>query len=247
MLTARGVSFGFPGRVLLDNVSFEVRAGAATCLLGGNGSGKTTLFNIISGFLRPDSGSIRLNDTELVGRSPFRISRLGVSRAFQDLRLIGKLSVRENVSLAFRGNPGELLSRALFDSARRNQRAKEDFQRAELLLASFHLSKVSDELASEISYGQQKLLTLACCSAMEADVYLLDEPVAGISPEYREHIAEHLATLRTAGKTILFIEHQMDFLKRVGDQFLFLEAGRLYVFDNLTEMRTASVTHHAFT
>src|SRR6185436_9794533 len=128
-------------------------------------------------------------------------------------------------------HPGERLTGALLPLGVHGRRDGEDRQRSATLLSDFFLAEVADQLAGEISYGQQKLLTLACCAAMDARLLLLDEPVAGISPEYRERLAERLVSLKTAGKTILLIEHQPDFLERVGERFLFLEAGRLDGFD----------------
>lgn len=245
MLMADQLSFSFPGRMILDRVSFSLRPGSITCLLGGNGSGKTTLFNLISGFLRLDLGSLCFGETELNGRAPYRISRLGIGRTFQDLRLIGKLSVRENVLLAFLNHPGERLGRALLSQRLYRERDAEDHRKADAFLAAFFLVEVADQFASEISYGQQKLLTLACCAAMDARLLLLDEPVAGVSPEYRERMAERLASFRAAGKTILLIEHQPDFLESVGEQFLFLETARLHHFDTLAELSVAPVAHGA--
>jgi len=245
VLAVDQLHFGFASRTLLDGVTFQLRQGAITCLLGGNGSGKTTLFNLITGFLRPQAGDIRVGEHELVGHAPFRISRLGVARTFQDLRLIGKLTVRENVLLSLPRNPGERLFRALLPPRFHRARTVADHLAADALLAEFFLAEVADQPASEISYGQQKLLTLACCAAMDASLLLLDEPVAGISPEYRERIAERLASLRAAGKTILLIEHQPDFLQRVGERFLFLESGRLHAFDTLAALRAAPVAHDA--
>lgn len=245
VLTIDEISFTFPGRSIFDRASLCISPGTITCLLGGNGSGKTTLLNIVTGFLSPDTGSIRLGEVELVGRAPFRISRLGIARTFQDLRLIGKLTVRENVLLALPRHPGEQLRCALLPPGFHRERDAADRHRADSLLAEFFLAEVPEQLASEISYGQQKLLTLACCAAMDASLLLLDEPVAGISPEYRERIAERLASLRALGKTILLIEHQPDFLERVGERFLFLEAGRMHAFDTFTELRAAPVTREA--
>lgn len=245
MLMIEQLSFNFPGRTILDGVGFQLGSGAITCLMGGNGSGKTTLFNLITGFLRPDSGSIRLDDAELTRLAPFRINRLGVARTFQDLRLIGKLSVRENLLLALPNHPGERLTSALLPPRIHSAHNLDDQRQADTLLAEFFLADVAGQVASEISYGQQKLLTLACCVANGADLLLLDEPVAGISPEYRERMAGRLASLRAAGKTILLIEHQPDFLERVGGRFLFLEAGRLHHFDTLAELRAAPVAHTA--
>jgi branched-chain amino acid transport system ATP-binding protein len=245
MLTVEQLSFSFPGRTILDRVSFQLRQGAITCLLGGNGSGKTTLFNLVTGFLRPQAGYIQVGQHKLVGYAPFRISRLGVARTFQDLRLIGRLTVSENVLLSLPGNPGGRLFRALLPPRFHRTRTIADHLAADALLTEFFLAEVADQPASEISYGQQKLLTLACCAAMDASLLLLDEPVAGISPEYRERIAERLASLRAAGKTILLIEHQPDFLERVGERFLFLQSGRLHAFDTLAALRAAPVAHDA--
>ena len=245
MLAIEQLCFRFPGRAILDRTSFELRPGAITCLLGGNGSGKTTLFNLITGFLRPDAGAIRLGERKLNGCAPFRISRMGVARTFQDLRLIGKLTVRENILLALPHHPGERPGRALLPQRLHRTRDAADRCKTDALLADYFLAEVADQPASEISYGQQKLLTLACCAAMDASLLLLDEPVAGISPEYRERIAERLASLKAAGRTILLIEHQPDFLERTGDAFLYLQAGRHHRFDTLAALRAAPVARDA--
>jgi ABC-type branched-subunit amino acid transport system ATPase component len=238
MLTVEQLSFGFPGRTIFSRASFCLPPGSITCLIGGNGAGKTTLFNLITGFLRPSAGSIRLNNKELTGHAAYRISRAGVARTFQDLRLIGKLSVCENILLALPNHPGEGLRRALAPPGF-HRRLDAGFRlKAESLLAGFFLEAVARQPASEISYGQQKLLTLACCAAMDADL-LLDEPVAGISPEYRELLAGRLAALKAASKTILLIEHQPDFLEKTGDAFLFLEQGQIQAFASLAELRAA--------
>lgn len=245
MLTVEQLSFSFPGKKILDSVSVEFSAGAITCLLGGNGAGKTTFLNLITGFLRPQSGSVRLADTELVGRAAFSVSRLGVARTFQDLRLIGRLSVRENLLLALPQNSGEQLTRALLPPRVQRERDAADLRKAGTLLSDYFLEEVADRLASEISYGQQKLLTLACCAAMDAKLFLLDEPVAGISPENRTRIAERLASLKARGKTILLIEHQPDFLERTGNEFLFLQGGLLSRFDSFAALRASPMASDA--
>lgn len=245
MLVVEQLTFGFPGRVLLDSVSFDLRPHAVNCLLGGNGSGKTTLFNLITGFLIPQAGAIRIGETEITSRPPFRISRSGIARIFQDLRLTGKLTVRENVLLALPHHPSEHLARALLPPSFHHKRDAEDRRKSDAILADYFLADVADQPASGISYGQQKLLTLACCAAMDANLLLLDEPVAGISPEYRERIAKRLASLKASGKTIFLIEHQPDFLERVGDDFFFLQTGRLHHFDTLAALRAAPIAHDA--
>jgi branched-chain amino acid transport system ATP-binding protein len=245
VLFAENLSFSHPGKQILDAVGFSLYAGTITCLLGGNGAGKTTLFNLITGFLRPNAGAIQLGGTTLTGRPPFRISRLGVARTFQHLRLIGKLSVRDNILLALPRHPGERLGRALLPHWFQRTRNAADLHKTDTLLEEFFLTEVAEQAASEISYGQQKLLTLACCAAMDATLLLLDEPVAGISPEFRERVAERLTNFKAEGKTILLIEHQPDFLERTGETFLFLQAGKLHGFDTLAELRAAPIAHDA--
>lgn len=241
MITVKGLSFGFPGRALLANVSFDLQAGSVTCLLGGNGSGKTTLFNVLTGFLKPEQGAVHLAGVQLNGLPPYEISRLGLSRTFQDLRLIGKLTVAENVRLALPNQPGEQLGAALLKSARVSKFDQKADQRVQAVLEDYFLTNGAGQLASEISYGQQKLLTLACCAAMDARVVLLDEPVAGISPEYRLKIVEIVRRLKASGKAILLIEHQPDFIESVGDRFLMLADGRITSFDTFAELQAASV------
>lgn len=244
MLTITGICIAFGNCVVLDDVSLSLDRGVITCLLGGNGCGKTTLFNIISGFLRPDSGSLRFGNVELTHCAPYSIARSGIARTFQDLRLIGKLTVFENLLLASPSHPGERFFHALMPKHMQRKRDTDDCSAAKALLAEYFLADVADQPASEISIGQQKLLTLACCAAMDAPLLLLDEPVAGISPEYRDCIVNRLDNFRAAGKTILLIEHQWDFLERTGDVFLYLQGGRLHRFSNLAALRAASVIHN---
>lgn len=242
---AEKLSFGFTKRKILDAVDFCLRPASITCLLGGNGAGKTTLFNLITGFLRPDSGSLWYGHETLIGPAPYQISRLGVARTFQDLRLIGNLTVLENILLAIPRHPGEQLMRALLPACLNRAQDAESLDKADHLLAEFFLANAAGQLASKISYGQQKLLTLACCAAMDAGLLLLDEPVAGISPEYQERITNLLRRMKDFGKTILLIEHQPDFLDRTGDKFLVLQAGRLYPFSTMAELRAAPISHDA--
>ena len=247
MIVVDQLSFSFPNRTILDRVGFQLRQGAITCLLGSNGSGKTTLFNLITGFLRPDAGSIRKDGVELAGRTPFYVNHRGIARTFQDLRLIGKLSVRENLLLAQPNLQGEKLYRALLPPRFSRNRTADLAKWADTALTDFCLTEIADAPASDISYGQQKLLSLACCVVNGADILLLDEPVAGISFDYRERIAEQLISLTAAGKTILLIEHQLDFLERTGNVFLFLHEGRMDHFNTLNELRDAPLSHDALT
>jgi ABC-type branched-subunit amino acid transport system ATPase component len=244
MLTISGLYKTFGRSKVLDGIAFKLAPAAITCLVGGNGSGKTTLFNLISGFLRPDAGSILLGDNDLTKLEPFRTSRLGVGRTFQDLRLIGKLTVQENILLAMPQHPSEQIWRAMLSTYFHREYEMTVRGVAAEILTKFFLTDVANSLASKISYGQQKLLTLACCYATNAKVLLLDEPVAGLSPEYRERIVDLLLGLKRMEKTILLIEHQSDFLEPIGDAFLFIESGQMREFETLVDLRKTIATSY---
>ena len=152
---------------VLNGISLRLEKGLVYTLKGGNGSGKTTLFNMISGFLKPTGGTIRFRNRSITKSTPHKINRLGIGRTFQDLRLATQLTVYENILLA--------LEKTMFAFPTRWQKSRIDE-----ILEKLSLSEKRDELAGEISYGQQKLLTLGCCIANDADLLLIDEPVAGI-------------------------------------------------------------------
>ena len=157
----------------------------------------------------------------------------------------GKLSVRDNILLAQPQHPGERIGRALLTSAFHRERDAADQRKTDTLLEEFFLAQVADQTASEIFYGQQKLLTLACCAAMDASLLLLDEPVAGISPEFRERIAERLDSLKAAGKPSA--HRTPGRFSGTYRRCVSLPASRkLHRFDTLDQLRAAPVAHDAF-
>lgn len=205
--------------------------------MGSNGAGKTTLFNIISGFITPQSGKIYFENKNLIGLQPYKINRQGVGRTFQDLRLITKLTVKENIVLAMPQNPTDnWLNAMLPENFYRKLNAAWE-KKAEEIIEGFFLSEVKSSQAGNISYGQQKLLSLACCMANGASLLLLDEPVAGVQPEYRNKIAKLLKQLREDGKTILLIEHNTDFIAEVADKIFFLHEGKISIFNDMETLR----------
>ncbi len=198
----------------------------SVAIIGPNGAGKTTLLNVLTGTVRPDSGRASLGSHGLVGKSPNEIARLGVARTFQDLRLIGHLSVLENVMLARPNQGGERLWHALF---RIGIAREEETNKAEALkqLRFVGLGGAESEMAGELSYGQQKLLTLACCLATNAHILLLDEPVAGLHPEMLEQVLNVLRRLRDSGTQILFIEHDIGSVRQLADVVVVMDQGRV--------------------
>lgn len=238
----KNISFTFAGKNhLLNNVSLVLDEKKIYALMGVNGSGKTTLFNLITGFLRPQSGNIVFKEQTITGLPPYRINRVGIGRTFQDLRLISKLTVRENVLLAMQHNPTDDWTKAILPSSFFRKELKHLESKAEHILTCYFLQEVQHSLAHEISFGQQKLLNLACCIANGAELLLLDEPVAGISPTYRKLMTVLIQNLKEQGKTILMIEHNTDFIAETADHFLFLTDGRVFKYESFVELKTSKV------
>jgi branched-chain amino acid transport system ATP-binding protein len=238
MLTIQNLTFGFsPERQIFKDLSLTLEGEKVYALMGGNGAGKTTLFNLITGFIKPQSGKILFDGKNLAHQQPYAINRHGIGRTFQDLRLITKLSVLDNVILAMQHNPTDTWFKALLPQRLYHKSTQQLIAQAEKIVATYQLEEVAHSLAGEISYGQQKLLTLACCVANGSKMILLDEAVAGVQPEYRNKIAGLIHELKRLGKTVLLIEHNTDFIADVADSIFFLHEGVLSAFESMTALR----------
>lgn len=226
-----------PTKKVLDDVSFELEKSKLYALIGANGSGKTTLFNIITGFIKPQSGQMFYGED----RVPLPFGRgLGtglMARTFQDMRLITKLTVKENILLAMNNNPTQFWYKALLPTVVYKDTLRALEENAENIINTCFLQRVKDSLAGEISYGEQKLLNLACCIANDASLLFLDEPVAGINQEYFDRITEILKRLKNQGKAILVIEHNISFLEQLADRFFFLRNGKIRSYETLAQIR----------
>jgi neutral amino acid transport system ATP-binding protein len=207
----------FGGVRAVDGCSFTVQGGTVTALIGPNGSGKTTLFNLITGYLPPDRGQVRFRGRDITGLDAGRLYRHGLSRTFQQARVFPHLSVQENLVAA-----GGYSWRQLF--TRRVGRA--DRERAGRLLEEFRLAPVADLLASELSYGQRKLLEFAAVLMSEPSLVLLDEPTAGVNPVLVETMERHIRERHAAGITFLIVEHDMGFVMRLCDPVIVLDRGK---------------------
>lgn len=237
-LEMKGITHSFFSlNKLLDNVSFELDINSIYALMGANGSGKTTLFNIITGFVRPQAGDIYFNSKKISGLLPHKINRLGICRTFQDLRLVSRLKVKENVLLAMDADPTRAWYKAVLPKSVYKSEIASLEQEADEIITTCFLQDVQNSLAGEISYGQQKLLNLACCIANKAQLLLLDEPIAGINPKFQERILSLLKELKSQGKTILLIEHNAEFLQQVADRFFFLRSGELRAYNTFAELK----------
>jgi neutral amino acid transport system ATP-binding protein len=230
LLEVTGLAKRFGGLRAVDGAAFAVRRGSITALIGPNGAGKTTAFNLITGFLRPDAGRVRLGEEDVTGRRPDRIARAGMVRTFQLTRVLGKLTVLDNVVLAAPDQPGERLSAALLRP--RGWRPRECALREEAtaLLAEVGIADKADDYAATLSGGQRKLLELARALMARPALVLLDEPMAGVNPTLGRRLLAYLETLRAErGLTILFVEHDMEVVMGISDEVVVMAEGRVIV------------------
>jgi neutral amino acid transport system ATP-binding protein len=226
ILTVSNLCKTFDGLKAVEDFSFAIEKGKIVGLIGPNGAGKTTVFNIITGFLAADSGEVFYQEKPMARRHAYQIARNGIARTFQDLRLIKSLPVIENIILARPQQSGEHFLPALVRRKKLLHEEARNRQRALELLEFVGLADKQNNLAGALSYGQQKLLTLACCLAMEADLLLLDEPVSGVHPDMIAKMLSLITQLAGAGKTILFIEHNIEAVMQVADHVVVMDAGR---------------------
>jgi len=227
ILSVRDVSKAFGGVQAVQQCTFEVAPRLITGLIGPNGAGKTTVFNLITGFLRADTGSIRYKGDELLGLAPHEVQARGVVRTFQHLRLWGKMSVLENVLLGCRTPRGENVFSLFLGPA--GVRAEEAAARAHAMevLDFFGLSGQAHELAEDLAYPEQKLLSMARIFATDAEILLLDEPTSGLDTDSLQKLVPMVRRLIEHGKTVLLVEHNMELISQLSDEIVFLHEGRV--------------------
>jgi len=225
LLVVEGLQKTFDGIRALSGFSCSLCHGEILGLIGPNGAGKTTLLNVICGFLAADAGEVKFRGRDLLGVRPHKIALTGIARTFQKLRIVTQISVLDNVLLCFRQQPGEKLGNLVFRwKAAKEQEATNREEAIRLLDETGLLGKAYD-LAEELSYGEQKLLTLVCCLAAKGDLLLLDEPVAGISPGMISNILRIIRELPNQNKSVVLIEHNIDAVMQVCDRVIFMDAG----------------------
>lgn len=226
-LEASGLEVAFGGLRALNDCSFTIEKGQITCLVGPNGAGKTTIFNAITGFLRPQGGSVSFKGRSLDGLKPQQIVHAGIARSFQNLRLFQDLSALDNVLVALPGMSGETPLGAIFRPLHSARALARRSQEALGILAHVGLADKARQFVRNLSYGEQKLLTIARLLATGAELLLLDEPASGLSHAALEAVMSLLRRLQSEGKTLLVVEHNTRVVQQIADIVLFLHQGHL--------------------
>jgi ABC-type branched-subunit amino acid transport system ATPase component len=220
------ITMSFGGLVALAHVSFDLPQGAVTALIGPNGSGKTTMINIISGIYRPRQGTIAFGDRTIAGLRAYRISKMGLTRTFQNVQVFDTMTVLENVMVGMHaGTRSEFCASMLhLPSVIREERKIE--QKAWETLAFFNLEDRAHWPASSLSFGQQKRLEMARALVCDPKLILLDEPVAGLNMSESLEMARLITRLRSRGISILLVEHDMNLVMGISNKVVVLNYGR---------------------
>ncbi len=248
MLELEQVSRQFGGLRALNNVNLHVPEGRIVGLIGPNGAGKTTLINCISGLDHPTSGSIRFLGKSIEHAPPHVITRLGIARTYQNIRLFGEMSVLENLLIGQHvRTSGSVLASVLFFAApgfrQEEQRMRE---RAQTLLARFGLADLVSVEAGTLPYGDQRRLEMARALASEPRLILLDEPTAGMNPIETQQLGEQILRLRDTGLAVLVIEHDMALIHQVCDEIYVLNFGQIIAHGLPHEIRADPVVIEAY-
>jgi branched-chain amino acid transport system ATP-binding protein len=229
LLDLQGVSMAFGGLTVIDRLDLHVDDGEIVSVIGPNGAGKTTLFNLVTGVYQPTEGDIVFAGSSIKGLEPHQITRRGIARTFQTLRLFLNMSVRENVMAAAYGHTKAGVFRSMLRTPGMRREEKEIRELAEKRLAFFGERLMGyrwDQPAYSLSYANRRRLEIARATATNPRMLLLDEPAAGMNPKETQEITELIAKLRTeAGYTILVIEHDMHVVEGISDRVVALDHG----------------------
>jgi len=226
IVVADNVTRNFGGISAVDVEHLEIPRHKITALIGPNGAGKTTLFNLLTGFDTPNSGAWTFEGSNIAGVSSYKVARMGMVRTFQLTKVMGKLTVMENMRLGAASQPGERLSKALFKNIW-GGREREITKQADVLLEKFKLDAKKDDYAASLSGGQRKLLEMARSLMVRPKLVMLDEPMAGVNPALTQSLLDHIKNLKAEGMTVLFVEHDMNMVRHIADWVVVMAEGRI--------------------
>lgn len=210
LLQLSNVTMRFGGLVAVNDLSLILEPGQLYGLIGPNGAGKTTVFNVITGVYKPTAGEISLDGESLGGKRTGRITRHGVARTFQNIRLFAEMTVLENVKVAFHCRQAAHVASAVFRTNTHSQEEERVDEHSRALLKIFHLDHLSEEKAKNLPYGSQRRLEIARAMATSPRLLLLDEPAAGMNPQEAHELMDLIRWIRDQfGMAILLVEHNM--------------------------------------
>jgi branched-chain amino acid transport system ATP-binding protein len=232
LIELKNVTMKFGGVTALSDVTFDVKEKEILGLIGPNGAGKTTVFNVITGVYQTTSGEIFFDGQSLAGVKRYKITKRGVARTFQNIRLWGDMTALENVMTAADTHKKSGLVSGLFGFPISRREEKRDKARAQELLDFIGIGEYSDRLAKNLPYGVQRRLEIARAMGAEPKLLLLDEPAAGFNPAEKVELAATIRKIRDAGYTVLLIEHDMSLVMKVSDRVVVLDFGQKIADDS---------------
>lgn len=225
MLQVRHLSLHLGGLKILDDLSFDIKEQSITGLIGPNGAGKSSFFNAVFGLFPPSGGSVKLNEVELVGKEPHLVKHFGITRTFQDARLLPQITVLENLLVGVSYAYPVTLRRVFWDYRKLREEYLAHTAKVLELLKRVGLQEKAYTLARSLSYGQTKLIEILKLFMTESKLIFLDEPFSGLFPEMIKLITGLIRDLVKAGRTIMIVEHNMKLISEVCDHVIVLDAG----------------------
>lgn len=228
VLKAENLGITFGGLKAVEGFHVEIEQKELIGLIGPNGAGKTTVFNLLTGVYQPTEGAVYLNGTALIGKKPHQMVAAGIARTFQNIRLFKKMSVLENVKVAFNHNMKYRGLQAILRAPSYWKEEQEIDRKARDLLSVFHMEELAGHVAENLPYGQQRKLEIARALATNPKVLLLDEPAAGMNPTETAELMQAISLIRERfGIAILLIEHDMSLVMNVCERIVVIDYGQI--------------------
>lgn len=226
LMEGRDLSINFGGLSALCSVDFNIRNGEVLSLIGPNGAGKTTLFNLLTGVYSPTCGKISFKDREIRNLKPYQITKMGIARTFQNIRLFGEMSVEDNVTIGQHCRTNTGVIGAILKTPKVKMEEQRVSERSREVLKFVGLEDLSKEKAKNLPYGKQRRLEIARALATDPELILLDEPAAGMNPQETNELIELIDKLKEMGKTVLLIEHDMKLVMGISQRIMVLDYGK---------------------
>lgn len=232
LLEISAVSKKFGGLQAVDNVSCNFVSGKVSGVIGPNGAGKTTLFNLITGFLQIDSGTVCIDGKDITNIAPYKIVNYGITRSFQLVRVFPRLTLIDNVLMGCTNLSGNNLFSSIIAGKAAHKKYNEMKEKARSIISYMGLSNYENSLANDLSYGQQKLVEIGRALISQPQMLLLDEPLAGLNVKMIDKMIKVIDDIKRDGKGVVIIEHNMEVLIDISDQITVLHLGKVLMSDS---------------